>query len=42
MNTKRTILSERESSLIEDLIAGHGIIVTFGQVYRELKARMSR
>ncbi|OGL47635.1 MAG: hypothetical protein A2W05_07510 [Candidatus Schekmanbacteria bacterium RBG_16_38_10] len=42
MNTKRTILSEKELNLIEDIIAKYSVIVTFEQIYSILKKKMSR
>lgn len=42
MNTKRTILSEKELNIIEDLIAKYSIIVNFEQLYELLKNKMSR
>jgi len=42
MNTKRTILSEKDLNLIEDLIVKYGVIVTFEQIYDVLKERMTR
>jgi predicted transcriptional regulator of viral defense system len=37
---KRTILSEKESLLIESLIAEYGVVVTFKQIYRVLKGKI--
>lgn len=42
MATKRTILSEKDLNLIEDLIVKYGIIVTFEQIYDVLRKRMTR
>ena len=42
MSLKRTILSEKEIILIEDVIAEFGIIVTFEQVYSILKKTRNR
>jgi len=42
MYTKRTILSEKESILIEDLIAKYGIILHFDQIQSFLKGKMGR
>jgi len=42
MELKRTILSESELNLIEDLIAKYGQIVTFGQIALYLQNRMNR
>lgn len=42
MTQNTTILSERESSLIENLIAKYGLIVNFDQVLRELSGEYSR
>jgi len=42
MDTKRTILSEREYNLIEEIIAQFSVIVTFEQIFSILKKRMSR
>jgi predicted transcriptional regulator of viral defense system len=42
MSTKSTILSQKESELLENLIAKVGLFVTFEQVVEELNASMSR
>lgn len=42
MLTKRTILSEKELNLIENLISKHGSIVTFNSIYNELKNTITR
>ena len=42
MDTKRTILSEKELNLIEDIIAKFGIIVTFEQIYNILNGKRNR
>jgi predicted transcriptional regulator of viral defense system len=42
MNTKRTLLSEKEADLLDSLISGYGVIVSFDQVYSELAGSMSR
>lgn len=42
MRTKKTILSENESNIIESLLARYGSIVTFEQVYLELEKKISR
>jgi predicted transcriptional regulator of viral defense system len=42
MNLKRTILSESELNLIEDLILKYGQIVTFEQIAAHLQERMNR
>jgi predicted transcriptional regulator of viral defense system len=42
MSTKRTILSEKEADLIDRLIAEHGVIVDFDQVFSILAGTMSR
>jgi predicted transcriptional regulator of viral defense system len=42
MTTKSTILSQKESELLENLIAKIGLFVTFEQVAEELSSSMSR
>ncbi len=42
MITKKTILSEKELHLVENLIAEYGVIVDFEQIFTQLKAKMSR
>ncbi len=42
MTTKKTILSENESNIIETLLAHYGSIVTFEQIYLELGKKISR
>ena len=42
MNTKRTILSEKEYNLLEEIIAQFSAIVTFEQIFSILKKRMGR
>lgn len=42
MSKKSTILSEKESTLIETLIAKYGLVINFKQIYTELKNIMSR
>lgn len=42
MTTKRTILSEKESNLMEDLILEYGVIVDFEQIFHELRDKLSR
>jgi predicted transcriptional regulator of viral defense system len=42
MNTKRTILSEKESKLIENLLSTYGSIVKFSQIYEILKTEISK
>ena len=42
MSTKGTILSQKESDLLENLIAKVGLFVTFEQVFEELSSLMSR
>jgi len=42
METKKTILSEKEYNLIEDIIAKYGLIVDFEQIYDILKGQISR
>lgn len=42
MTMKRTILSEKESKLLENLIANYGSIVTFTQIYSHLKNEISK
>ncbi len=42
MDTKRTILSEKEYNLIEEIITQFSVIVTFEQIFSILKKRMSR
>lgn len=42
MSTESTILSQKESELLENLIAKIGLFVTFEQVAEELSSLMSR
>lgn len=42
MITKRTILSEKELNLVENLIFKYGVIVNFEQVFNELKDHLGR
>ncbi len=42
MQTKRTILSEKEAELLDGLIAAYGVLVDFDQIYTELSGSMSR
>ena len=42
MQTKHTILSQKESKLLENLIAKYGVFVNFQQIYFELKKDLSR
>ena len=42
MQTKKTILSEKESQLLEDLLVRHGSIVTFENIYNLLKKSQTR
>lgn len=42
MHTKHTILSERELRLLESLILHYGTIVTFDNIYNEMKKSISR
>jgi len=42
MNIRKTILSEKEFKLLEDLIVKYGLIVNFEQIVRELKNTMKR
>lgn len=35
---KQTVLTTKQSELLENLIAGHGQIVTIDQIYKETKA----
>lgn len=42
MDTKRTILTEKELNLIEDLIAHYGPVVDFEQFYTQVKGNLSR
>jgi predicted transcriptional regulator of viral defense system len=42
MTQNTTILSEKESSLLESLIAQYGLVVDFGQIQRELIQNYSR
>lgn len=42
MNTKRTILSEKESNLIEEIIAKYSTIVNFEQIYSILEGKITR
>ncbi|RJQ32236.1 MAG: hypothetical protein C4562_04180 [Actinobacteria bacterium] len=41
MTMKRTILSEKESRLLENLIANYGSIVTFKQIYSQLEGKIT-
>lgn len=42
MSTKRTILSEKELNLVENLISEFGLIVDFEQIFGQLKDGLSR
>ncbi|MFH1712665.1 MAG: type IV toxin-antitoxin system AbiEi family antitoxin [Candidatus Jacksonbacteria bacterium] len=42
MQTKHTILSQKESKLLENLIIKYGVFVNFQQIYLELKKDLSR
>lgn len=42
MATKKTILSENESNIIESLIARYGSVVTFEQIFSELENKIDR
>lgn len=42
MHIKSTILSQKDSELLENLIAKAGLFVTFEQVFKELSSSMSR
>lgn len=42
MSTKRTILSEKELNLVENLISEYGVIVDFEQIYSQLKGNLGR
>jgi len=42
MHTKHTILSQKESKLLENLIIKYGVFVNFQQIYLELKKNLSR
>lgn len=42
MTAKSTILSQKESELLENLIAKIGLFITFEQVFKELNSLMSR
>lgn len=42
MTTKSTILSQKESELLENLIIKAGLFVTFEQIFKELRTSMSR
>lgn len=42
MHTKHTILSQKESNLLENLIVKYGVFVNFQQIYFELKKDLSR
>lgn len=42
MTTKRTILSEKELNLIENLILKYGSVVSFNDIYNELKRKITR
>lgn len=42
MSTKKTILSENESNIIEALLARYGSVITFEQINHELEKKISR
>lgn len=42
MDTKRTILSEKELNLVENLISEYGVIIDFEQIYNQLKDKLGR
>lgn len=42
MHTKHTILSQKESNLLQNLIIKYGVFVNFQQIYLELKKDLSR
>lgn len=42
MTSKSTILSQKEAILLESLIIKYGLVVTFSQIFRELKGIKSR
>jgi len=42
MNTKRTILSEKELNLIEEIISKYGLIVSFDQIYNLFSGKKDR
>jgi len=42
MSVKSTILSQKEALLLENLIANYGLVVTFEQIFNELKKDKSR
>lgn len=42
MTTKKTILSEKEFNLVENLISEYGVIVDFEQIFSQLKDRLGR
>lgn len=42
MATKRTILSEKELNLVENLIAEYGVIVAFEQIFSQVKNTLGR
>ena len=42
MSVKSTILSQKEALLLENLIAKYGLVVTFEQIFSELKKSKSR
>lgn len=42
MSTKKTILSEKEFNLVENLISEYGVIVDFEQIFGQLKDKLGR
>jgi predicted transcriptional regulator of viral defense system len=42
MTTKKTILSEKELNLVENLISEYGVIVNFEQIFSQLKDNLGR
>ncbi len=42
MSKNKTILSQRESAIIENLIAKYGLFVNFSQIFNELKGEMNQ
>ena len=42
MTTKRTILSEKELDLVENLISEYGVVIDFEQIFAQLKGKLGR
>lgn len=42
MITKKTILSEKELNLVENLISKYGVIVNFAQIFTQLEGKLGR